>query len=178
MSVALSQDGTTASGEQAPVTQLAPERIKHRYRKFRQVAKASSPESAPEELHEVRIRAKRLRFTLELFEELYGKDARRLIDETTKVQDRLGEHQDLHVLNERLGAIVRSYGRELEPAALVLAGALIERNDTRAEAIRAAWKEGPRDVNKRWRRLKDDLEAQEDDTSEDADDSTADEASD
>ena len=60
------------------------------------------------------------------------------------------------MLNERLGAIVRSYGRELEPAALVLAGALMERNDARAAAIRAAWKDGPRDVYKRWRRLRDD----------------------
>jgi hypothetical protein len=93
-----------------------------------------------------------------------------LVDETIEVQDRLGEHQDLHVLNERLGAIVRSYGRELDPAALVLAGALMERNNARAEAIRAAWKDGPRDIYKRWRRLRDQLDASEDEPSEDSDD--------
>jgi triphosphatase len=170
MSLALSQDGTTPYEQQLPVSELAPDRIRHRYRKFREVARDSSPESAPEELHEVRIRGKRLRFTLELFEELYGRDARRLIDETIAVQDRLGEHQDLYVLNERLRAVVRTYGAELEPAALVLAGALMQRNEDRAEAIRAGWKDGPREVYKRWRRLKDELDARDGASEQDADD--------
>jgi CHAD domain-containing protein len=175
MSLVLSQDGTAPHEQQVPVTQLAPERIRHRYRKFRNVAKDSSPQSVPEELHEVRIRAKRLRFALEFFEELYGKDTRRLIDEVIEVQDRLGEHQDLHVLNERLGMIVRAYGRELDPAALVLAGALMERNNARAAAIRAAWKDGPRDIYRRWRRFKDELDDSE--PSEDPDDAADDSSS-
>jgi triphosphatase len=169
MSLVLSQDGTAPYEQQMPVTQLAPERIRHRYRKFRKVANDTSPESAPRELHEVRIRAKRLRFTLEFFEEMYSKDARRLIDEAIDVQDRLGEHQDLHVFNQRLGAIVRTYGRELEPETLVLAGALMERNNARAEAIRAAWKDGPRDVYKRWRRFKDELDTPDDEPSDTVD---------
>jgi CHAD domain-containing protein len=167
MSQALGQDGTAPYEQQMPVTQHAPERIRHRFRKFRQVARDSSAESAPEELHEVRIRAKRLRFTLEFFEELYDKDARRLIDAAIDVQDCLGEHQDLHVLNERLGHIVRAYGRELEPEALVLAGALMQRNESRAEAIRAGWKDGPRDVFKRWRRFKDELDTLADEAEKD-----------
>lgn len=169
MSMTLSQDGTAPSEQQVPVTQLAPRRIRHRYRKFRNVAQDTSPESAPEELHETRIRAKRLRFTLEFFEELYGKDARRLIDAAVDVQDRLGEHQDLHVLNERLASLIRAYGHEFQPATLVFAGALMERNNARAEAIRAAWKDGPRDVAKRWRRFKDDLDAQSGEASGDSD---------
>ena len=78
------------------------------------------------------------------------------------------------MLNERLGIIVRAYGRELEPAALVLAGAIMERNNARAEAIRAAWKNGPREVYKRWRRFKDELASPKTRRQSDTDDDSAD----
>jgi CHAD domain-containing protein len=161
MSLALSQYGASPDRPVVAVRELARDRIRHRYRKFRNVAKESSSESEPEELHEVRIRGKRLRFTLELFKELYGPPAEKLIEEVVDVQDRLGEHQDLCVLNERLTTLLRAYGSELSTEALVLTGVLLERNNAHAEAIRASWKRGPRDVYRRWRRLRDELDVRE-----------------
>ena len=122
MTVALSQDGTSPLDLQTPVTQLAPDRIKHRYRKFRQVAKDSSPNPRRKSYTRCAFAPSACASRWSCSRSCTARTPAGLIDEAIEVQDRLGEHQDLHVLNERLGAIVRSYGRELEPAALVLAG--------------------------------------------------------
>jgi CHAD domain-containing protein len=45
-------------------------------------------------LHRVRIAAKRLRYTLEFFEEVLGPEAHALIDQMKRLQDHLGEIQD------------------------------------------------------------------------------------
>lgn len=49
------------------------------------------------ELHRMRIAAKKLRYTLENFEPLYGKRTRRFIGAAHKVQDLLGEIHDIDV---------------------------------------------------------------------------------
>lgn len=56
----------------------------------------SRPEKS-EELHRMRIAAKKLRYTLENFEPLYGKRMARFIEDAHSIQDRLGELHDLDV---------------------------------------------------------------------------------
>jgi CHAD domain-containing protein len=60
------------------------------------------PHVALERLHRLRIAAKRLRYTLEFFEEVLAPQARDLIKEMKKLQDHLGDLQDAVVASELL----------------------------------------------------------------------------
>lgn len=54
----------------------------------------NTPGAPPDELHQLRIACKRLRYTLEFFVRLLGTPAERLIAQLTNVQDHLGNLQD------------------------------------------------------------------------------------
>jgi CHAD domain-containing protein len=60
------------------------------------------PNVALERMHRLRIAAKRLRYTLEFFEEVLAPQARGLINEMKKLQDHLGDLQDSVVASELL----------------------------------------------------------------------------
>lgn len=59
------------------------------------------------ELHEMRIGAKHLRYTLEIFEELYGSRIKPYIEEMKNIQDQLGNIHDLDVWIEMIPQFVR-----------------------------------------------------------------------
>ena len=59
-------------------------------------------ESAVEQLHDLRIAAKRLRYTLELFRAVFGECGERQIDRLKALQEELG---NLHDLDVRIGLI-------------------------------------------------------------------------
>ena len=54
----------------------------------------SAASFTPEDLHELRIRFRRLRYSCELLWPLYGKEMRRLASRFALIQARLGEHRD------------------------------------------------------------------------------------
>jgi CHAD domain-containing protein len=87
-------------------------------RKLRKVARKLSDEPADEELHKLRIRAKRARYAVELVDD-GGKRVKRYLDALKELQDVLGEHQD--------AVIAEQHVRELAGDATALAaGRLIE----------------------------------------------------
>ncbi len=93
----------------------------------RAIAKLAG-DAPDEELHRVRIKAKRARYAAELRgDDAYVKAAKRL-------QDVLGEHQDAVVAQETLRTLAAR-----EPASAVAAGRLIERERARAAARRREW---------------------------------------
>lgn len=61
-------------------------------------------EDAVEELHALRIAAKRLRYTLELFRDVYGDPGERLIETVKAMQEELGEVHDHDVRLELVAA--------------------------------------------------------------------------
>ena len=65
------------------------------------------------ELHAVRIRAKRLRYTAEFFEPAYGKPAQRLVERVVALQDLLGNLQDGVVSREHIARKQSNVGRRL-----------------------------------------------------------------
>lgn len=93
-----------------------------------------------DELHRVRIRAKRCRYAAEAA----GSDPR-FVERAKGVQDVLGEHQDAAVAEERIRQLLAQV-RGTARTALV-AGRLIERQRARKAAARAAWP-------KAWKRLR------------------------
>jgi hypothetical protein len=65
-------------------------------------ASAAEADAAPAQLHAFRLSAKRFRYTLELFEPMYGPMLAERVEQVRKIQSVLGERQDCVVLDERL----------------------------------------------------------------------------
>jgi len=87
---------------------------------------------ADEELHELRILGKKLRYVAEM---ATGRPARALVKATKEFQDLLGEFHDACVAEERV--------RALDPGDLdeaFVAGRLVERERVKQEAMRATWR--------------------------------------
>lgn len=62
----------------------------------------TGPDVSLEDYHNLRIAAKRLRYTLEFFEEVLGPEAREAIEALKRLQDYLGDLQDAVVASDRL----------------------------------------------------------------------------
>jgi CHAD domain-containing protein len=97
-------------------------------------------DASDEELHEVRIRAKRARYAAEAVGA-----GRRYVESAKALQDVLGEHQDAAVAEKRIRTLI-SRVRASRRTALA-AGRLIERQRNRRHAARQAWR-------KAWKGLK------------------------
>jgi CHAD domain-containing protein len=98
------------------------------HKRLRKAVEELGRDPADEELHGVRIKAKRARYAAELTgDDPYVKAAKRL-------QDVLGEHQDAVVAQERLRGLAAR-----EPTAAMAAGRLLERERARAAARRRDW---------------------------------------
>jgi CHAD domain-containing protein len=109
------------------------------YGRLRKAAKRLGRNPEDEELHRVRIRAKRARYAAEAL----GSEPR-FVARAKKLQDVLGEHQDASVAEERIRELlaeVRGTGRTS-----FVAGRLIERQRHRRTVARAEWP-------KAWKRL-------------------------
>jgi CHAD domain-containing protein len=109
------------------------------YERLRRAVKRLGRDPKDEELHRVRIRAKRTRYSAEVV----GKSSFAAC--AKELQVILGEHQDAAVAEQRireLVAKVRGTGRTA-----LAAGRLIERQRHRRASARAAWPKG-------WKRLR------------------------
>ena len=109
--------------------------IGQRYRRFQRDAQRLRKNSPRTEYHLLRIRGKRLRYSLELFLDLYGREGAQALASLRALQDLLGELQDLATTDERLLDLVRTHAAELPPETLVMLGRLIEQHRTRSAEI-------------------------------------------
>ena len=83
------------SGAAAEPIPLAGRRaIKRAARKLRKLGDKVEELPHADELHTLRIRAKRLRYVLEALKEITGGDGRRLVKRVTQLQDVLGKFND------------------------------------------------------------------------------------
>jgi inorganic triphosphatase YgiF len=101
-------------------------------------------ESTPAELHKLRIRAKRLRYLLDLFSNGQPRRWRDAIGALEKLQDLLGDHQDAITARERLHEFTEaSRGTGCDPGTWLAIGRLMQREDDRIAHCRrrfpAAW---------------------------------------
>jgi CHAD domain-containing protein len=135
-----------APGAREPVTAGARKVIEKRMAKVRTAGGALSRGSSDEELHQMRILCKRLRYACEFFADLYGPAALKFVRRVTKLQDLLGAHQDAVVARRMLRELAEEFtGPRDRVRSLYLAlGALIVRHDDRADRSRKdffkAWK--------------------------------------
>jgi CHAD domain-containing protein len=121
------------------------------FRRLRKVARAIGPEPADDELHRVRILAKRARYAAELAEPEVGEPARLFVKRAKTFQDVLGAHQDSIVAEARLRGLL---GDVQAPGAAFAAGRLVEGERARRAQARAAfpkaWKRVQRAAEHAW----------------------------
>ena len=129
-----------------PVFQLACRFIFKRYRQIIRAGGKIGDDSPDEELHRLRISCKKLRYLLEFFASLFPEeDMTRLIGQLKKLQDNLGDFNDLFVqqryLEEHLNKLVGNQDKLRRSSAAV--GGLITSLNRKQRSVR-------RDFEKRF----------------------------
>ncbi len=103
------------------------------FRRLRKAVRSLDGVATDDELHRLRIRVKRARYSAEFAERSAGRVADRVVERARTVQDILGEHQDASVAETRVRALL---GRPHGLRWAVAAGRLIERQAVRREQAR------------------------------------------
>jgi CHAD domain-containing protein len=123
-----------------PAREVLPGQVRKPWRKLRSAARALRADSPDEDLHHVRILAKRARYAAEATAAAVGAEAERFAKAAAGLQTVLGDHQDAVVAQDWLRANAGSGRRAF------VAGQLFGGEAARAQASRAGWP-------KAWRRL-------------------------
>jgi triphosphatase len=138
-----------------PILEAAPEVVAHGYRKVVSIGDHISEGSPPQALHALRIRAKRLRYTVEFLEPIYAKPARAYAKRLIGLQDVLGRHQDDVVAIGTLREIALDPPQKIGSTIVFALGMLAERYRTDAMSARARFPKRYRAVTRdRWRKLR------------------------
>lgn len=93
-------------------------------RAVRRAGARLEPDSAPEEFHRLRIRTKRLRYAMEMIDEMTGRRGRKAVKRLVEMQDLLGSHHDAVIAIAWLRHFAGT--ANAPPASLLAAGALIQ----------------------------------------------------
>jgi triphosphatase len=147
----------TASAASRNVAALAvvPDLIRRRYRKLRKAARRLTAKSSMAEFHEVRVRAKKLRYALEVIAPTYAKPANRMLAALHTLQGKLGTQHDADVIAHYLTQLAGHPPANFSAATLFLMGRMAEQRARTAARLgkKAA---GPwRSVRgKRWKALR------------------------
>ena len=144
----------TNNPNNAPLFEDAPRRLRRAVRQLRKRADAVDDQAPAADLHGVRIRAKRLRYTAEFFEPAYGKPAQRLVERVVALQDLLGNLQDGVVSREHIHEAVQSSAGAWPAQTTLALGQLVQHDAQRDKELRAAFPATYRAVRKEaWKRL-------------------------
>jgi CHAD domain-containing protein len=93
-----------------PVMVVAPDLIEKRYKKARKTGRSLTESSPSVEFHTLRKQTKKLRYTLDFFAELYGKQGEQMITHLKGLQDLLGSRQDDVIAGDHFKEIVATNG--------------------------------------------------------------------
>jgi CHAD domain-containing protein len=146
----------------APAAIVAPKLVRARYERFRRAADRVGEHSAAAEYHAVRIQAKRTRYALQVFEELYGEPAHALGRSMSGMQDLLGEQQDAITAATRLVALADRRRKSLPRSTVFLMGRIAERAERISARARRRYAQAYRKTKgRRWRALRKEMAARE-----------------
>jgi len=99
----LGQDQEESRASDKIILPMAKKIIYQRYRKIMKNGYSIGPFSADEELHDLRIQCKKLRYSLEIFSSLFDKEKiKMVIKQLKRLQTNLGDFNDLSVQQEML----------------------------------------------------------------------------
>lgn len=122
-------DTPEAANATMPIIDLAQWRIYKRYRRIIKDGKFLLEHPQAELMHALRIECKKLRYLIEFFASLFpAKKIRQLIDQLKRLQDNLGDFNDLSVQQEYLLNIAEELpiGNKESRRALIATGSLVE----------------------------------------------------
>lgn len=131
---------------QEPIAHAGARGIKRALRRLRKCGDKVEGTPTPEDLHALRIRAKRLRYPLEFLQELTGKPGRRLVKQLVRLQDLLGAYHDAMVTADFVRHYAEGPGAQSDAASLLTLGALVN------DALRIA-EENRQRFQRTWRRF-------------------------
>jgi len=144
-----------SSSAHVPILEAAPEVVAHGYRKVVAIGDHIKEGSPAQALHALRIRSKRLRYTVEFIEPIYKKPARTYAKRLVALQDVLGAHQDDVVAIGTLRDIALDPPQKITAPMVFALGMLAERYRADATAARARFPKRYRDVTgPRWRKFR------------------------
>jgi len=120
------------------------------FRRLRKAAGKLAPDMSDDDLHRLRIKAKRARYAAELAQPVAGQGVERFVKRAKRFQDLAGEHQDAVVAADR----IRSLVDKRKPRVAFAAGRLVERQRLRREEARTklpnAWRKLERAGRRAW----------------------------
>lgn len=131
---------TEAAKAAVPVADLARKRIYRRYRRVLKDGTTILADARDEQLHALRIDAKKLRYLMEFFASLFPrKSMNRLVKQLKRLQDNLGAFNDLEVQQAYLLHLADEIplGDEWSRRGLVAIGFLVEDLSREQEAVKA-----------------------------------------
>ncbi len=140
---ALLPEADGKAGEVLPPLVLRP------WKKLAQAVKKLDSPPSDEQLHAVRIRAKRCRYAVEAVAPVVGKRARALAAAVAKLQGVLGDHQDAVVAEGWLREAALGPGVSTLVAGELIALQRVEAEKCRQE-WRAAWRAARKPKLRRW----------------------------
>ncbi len=108
--------------------------VEGRHRAVDKAARRAKRTGVAGDFHRLRIRCKRLRYSLEFTADLYEGSTERYTRRLARVQDRLGLMQDAEVATNRLLALART-GHGLPPTTVFAMGGVAERYRTEAAGL-------------------------------------------
>lgn len=138
--IAVSRNPHTAPQADDPADELLPGLARKPWRRLRRAVDSLSASSTDQDLHRIRIHAKRARYAAEAVAPASGKPARRFAKAMTDIQDCLGELNDAIVIGGHLREAARA-----DPTLAFPAGQLASLLGVRAEHTR-------KDFRRVWRR--------------------------
>jgi CHAD domain-containing protein len=137
-----------------PVATWAPRLVERLYRKLRKLGDKLDGHSPADQLHALRIRAKRLRYLVEFVTPIYAQPAERFARRAVELQDVLGTHHDAYVAVERLREMLGARHETISPELAFLMGELAARYEGVGDEMRRAFGGTySRLTRKPWRRL-------------------------
>jgi CHAD domain-containing protein len=108
-----------------PAAMAVPELVLARHAAVVKAAKRAKKSGVPADFHRLRIRCKRLRYSLEFSAELYEGRTSRYIKQLTALQDQLGLFQDSEVAATRLATLATGEAH-LPPATVFIMGGVAQ----------------------------------------------------
>jgi CHAD domain-containing protein len=136
-----------------PAVVAVPDLVEVRHHAVVKAAKKAKRSAVASDFHRLRIRCKRLRYSLEFSAELYGGRTTRYTKQLTGLQDQLGLMQDAEVAAARLADLATGEAH-LPPATVFVMGGVAERHRLESERLlRQVPKELSRVGGREWKEL-------------------------
>jgi CHAD domain-containing protein len=124
-----------SAAARAPAVTAVPELVATRHRAATKAARRARRSGDPDDFHRLRIRAKRLRYSLEFVSEIYDGHTTKYVRSVVKLQDTLGLMQDARVAATRLHELATAPDTVLSPTTVFVMGGFAERYRHEAEVL-------------------------------------------